>query len=139
MAKDKLDLLGPILGEVGGVLARIADGDPEDVFLYVEVGEGWISPNIFKDEGKLVRWLDADDKELIDLLFEAWYLEPEDKRWSVMEYDVKDGKFAVSFKYPEEINVELRDHDHREDALIARYGDKPRVYPPPEGMFELKP
>lgn len=140
MAKDKLDLLGPVLGEVGGVLARLADGDPEDVFLYVEIGEGWISPNVFKDEGKLVRWLDANDEELMDLLFEAWYLEPEGKRWSVMEYDVKDGKFAVSFKYPEEVDVESMDHDRREDALIARYGDKPRVYPPPpEGAFELKP
>jgi hypothetical protein len=139
MANDKLDLLGPVLSQVGGALARIAEGDPGGVFLYVEVGEGWISPNIFKEEAEQVRWLEPDDKELIDLLFEAWYLDPKDKRWSVMEYVMKEGKFEVSFKYPEEINVELRDHDHREDALIARYGDKPRVYPPPEGMFELKP
>jgi hypothetical protein len=139
MAEDKLDMLGPLLSDVGGVLATIADGDPEGVFLYVEVGDGWISPNIFKDEGELVRWLEPANRELIDLLYEAWHLEPKGKRWSVMEYDVKDGKFAVSFKYPEEVDVESMDHDRREDALVARYGDKPRVYPPPEGMVELKP
>ena len=138
MAKDKLDLLGPLLSDVGGVLAGIADGDPEGVFLYVEVGKGWISPNVFKEEETSVRWLDPSNEELIDLLFEAWHLEPEGKRWSVMEYDVKDGKFDVSFKFPEEVDVESMDHDRREDALVARYGDKPVIYPPPpEGAFEL--
>lgn len=139
MAEDKFDLMGPILNNVGNVLAAIADGDPEGVFLYVEIGDGWISPNIFKDEGELVRWLDPSDDELTDLLYQAWRLQPEGKRWSVMEYDVRDGKFAVSFKYPEEVDVESMDHDRREDALVARYGDKPVIYPPLEGMFELKP
>lgn len=61
-------------------------------------------------------------------------------RWSVMEYDVKDGKFSVSFKYPEEVNVEIVDGERREAALRARYSDKPVVYPPPpKGAFELKP
>jgi hypothetical protein len=138
MADDRFDLLGPLLNEVGGVLATIADGDPEGVFLYVEIGDGWISPNIFKDEGKLVRWLEPDNDELIDLLYKAWRLEPKGKRWSVMEYDVRYGKFAVSFKYPEEVDVESMDHDRREDALVARYGDKQIVYPPmPEGSWEL--
>lgn len=139
MPKDKLDPLALLLDEVGSVLADITDGDPEGVFLYVEVGEGWISPNLFKDEGELVRWLDANDDDLIGLLFEAWRLEPEDRRWSVMEYDIKGGKFAVTFKYPEEVDVESMDHDRREDALVARYGDKPVVYPPPpDSAFEFK-
>ncbi|MDP5277818.1 hypothetical protein Q9Q95_02680 [Sphingomonas sp. DG1-23] len=137
MEKDRFDLLGPLLSDVGGVLATIAAGDPEGVFLYVEIGDGWISPNIFKDEGELVRWLEPGDSELIDLLYEAWHLEPKGKRWSVMEYDVKDGKFAVSFKYPEEVDVESMDRDRREDALVARYGDKPVIYPPLEDAFEL--
>jgi len=137
MEKDRLDLLGSLLSGVGSVLANIADGDPEGVFLYVEIGDGWISSNIFKDEGELVRWLEPSDSELIDLLYEGWHLEPKGKRWSVMEYDVKDGKFAVSFKYPEEVDVESMDHDRREDALVARYGDKPVIYPPLEGAFEL--
>ncbi|MDT8759090.1 hypothetical protein MZO42_10305 [Sphingomonas psychrotolerans] len=139
MSEDKFDLMGPLLNDVGNVLAAIADGDPEGVFLYVEIGDGWISPNIFKDEGKLVRWLDPSDNELTDLLYRAWRLEPEGKRWSVMEYDIKDGKFAVSFKYPDEVDVESFDEDRREKVLRARYGDKPVVYPPLEGMFELKP
>lgn len=138
MAEDELDRLGPLMNEVGQELADIANGDPEGLYLYVEIGRGWVSPNVFKDEGNSVRWLDYEGRLLNDLLFEAWHLEPEGKRWSVMEYEIHDGKFEVSFKYPEEIDVEAMDHDHREDALRARYGDKPVVYPPPsEGAFEL--
>ena len=126
------------MNEIGQELADIAGGNPEGVYLYVEIGQGWVSPNVFKDDGKSVLWLDFDDAELDDLLFEAWRLEPEGKRWSVMEYEIRGGKFEVSFKYPEEVDVESMDPDNREKALHARYGDKPIVYPPPPaGAFEL--
>jgi len=140
MAQDRFDILGPLLNKVGYALANIANADPEGVFLYVEIGPGWVSPSVFKEEGKVVRFLDFDQSDLYDLLIEAWHAEPEGKRWSVMEYAIKDGHFSVSFKYPEEIDVDTMDPKHREDALRARYGDKPVIYPPmPEGAFELKP
>jgi len=135
---DDLEALGPLMNEIGQVLAQIADGEPEGVFLYVEIGRGWISSNVFKDEGDAVRNLDSNS-DLDHLLWDAWYAAPKGKRWSVMEYDIKGGKFEVAFKYPEEIDVETFDPDHREAALRTRYGDKPVVYPPPpEGAFELK-
>ncbi len=128
------------MNEIGQELTNIVDGRPEGVFLYVEIGQGWVSSSVFKDEGEAVHYLDVDDSDLSDLLFEAWHAEPEGKRWSVMEYAIKDGQFSVSLKYPEEIDVDTMDPKHREDALRARYGDKPVVYPPmPEGGFELKP
>ena len=140
MAQDKLDTLGPIMNEIGQELANIADGDPEGVFLYVEAGEGWVAQSVFKDEGMLVRYLDSNQTDLVDLLFEAWRAQPEGKRWSVMGYAIEDGHYSVSFKYPEEIDVDTMDPKHREDALRARYGDQPVGYPPmPEGAFELKP
>lgn len=143
MAKDKFDTLGPILSEIGQELSDIVGGESNGIFLYVEIGEGWVSSSIFKDEGDLIRYHDSDGEILTDLLFEAWYAEPSEEkimRWSVMEYDVKDGKFDVIFKYPEEVNVEVVDYERREAALRARYGDKPVIYPPPpKTAFELKP
>lgn len=140
MTSDSLDALGPLMSEIGKLLTEAADGDPEGVFLYVEIAEGWVSTSIFKDEGNAVRWLEGDVHELSDLLFEAWYMAPKDKRWSVLEYDIKDGKFEVAFKYPEEVNVESFEDERREAVLRARYGDKPVIYPPPpEGAIELKP
>jgi len=142
MAEDKLDVLGPLMNEIGKELSDIVGGDPNGVFLYVEIGEGWVSPNIFKDEGDLVRWYDPEGLTLTELLWEAWHLEPDqpNMRWSVMEYAIDDGKFNVSLKYPEEVDVEIADDDRREAVLRARFGDKPIVYPPwPVGGFELKP
>lgn len=144
METDKLDVLGPLMNEIGLELVETVGGDPNGVFLYVEIGEGWVDISIFKDEGEVVRWHNPRKTNLADLLREAWYLEPEgpNMRWSVLEYTVIDKKFEVSMKYPEEVNVEVYDDDdvRRQSALRARFGDKPVVYPPPPaGAFELKP
>ncbi|WP_287002630.1 MULTISPECIES: hypothetical protein [Sphingobium] len=130
------------MNEIGQELAETVGGDPNGVFLYVEIGEGWVDISIFKDEGKIVRWYDSQRTNLADLLWEAWYLEPDDPnmRWSVLEYEVRDRKFHVSLKYPEEVNVEIVDDERRETVLRARFGDKPVIYPPPpKSAFELQP
>lgn len=142
MPEDKLDLLGPIMNDIGHELAHIVGGDPDGIFLYAEIGDGWVRPSIFKDEGDLVRWYDPKDAYLSNILFKAWYLEPEapNMRWSVLEYAIVDKKFHVSMKYPEEVNVDKIDPERRRKALRARFGDKPVIYPPPpKGAFELKP
>ena len=127
VAKDKLDILGPLLNHIGVELVDIVGGDPNGIFLYVEIGEGWISPNVFKNEGYQIRYVD-DNETLSDLLWDAWYAESEEggiKRWSIMEYEIKDGKFDVSFKYPDEVNVETISIERRQAALRARFVDKP--------------
>lgn len=140
MEKDKYDILGPFLAEIGQEIADTVGGDPNGVFFYVEIGEGWARPSIFKEERDVVRFYDPLDPTLSEIVFDAWYSEPDaSKRWSVMEYVVKDGKFHASFKYPEEVDVTEPDTDRRDAALHARFGDKPVIYPPMEGMFEYKP
>jgi hypothetical protein len=145
MEQDKFDILGPIMTDIGLELAKIVGGDPNGVFLYAEIGEGWVEPSVFKDEGDVVRYYNPKDSNLSDLLWDAWYAEPSEEkimRWSVLEYDVKDRKFTASYKYPEEVDVEIFDvyGERREAALRARYGDKPVIYPPiPEGAVEWKP
>lgn len=142
MAKDKFDILGPLYNEIGVELVNIVGGDPDGIFLYVEIGDRWISPNIFKDEGHQIRNLD-DTETLSDLLWEAWYAESAEggiKRWSSLEYEIKDGKFEINYRYPDEVDVEVIDDERRQAALRARFGDKPVVYPPmPKTAFELKP
>ena len=139
---DKLDTLGPLMNEIGQELASLVGGDPDGVFLYVEIGDGWVSPSVFKDEGDVVRYYNPRDTNLSDMLWEAWYLEPDgpNMRWSVLEYMITGKKFHVSFRYPEEVDVEVIDSERREAALRARFGDKPVIYPPPpKSAFELQP
>jgi hypothetical protein len=138
MAKDKYEVLGPLYGEIGLEVADIVGGDPDGAFLYAEVGEGWVYASVFKDEGPSVRYFDPSS-ELSDLLLEAWEEEEPDKRWAVMEYEIKGTRFDARFLFPEEIDPKMHASDRRPIVLKRRYGDKPVIYPPiPDHFLELK-
>jgi hypothetical protein len=66
------------------------------------------------------------------LIWQAWEAESLDskKRWAVMEYEIRDGKFDAQFIYPDQVDVESYDVDRREITLRKRFGDKPIIYPP---------
>lgn len=139
MGMDKYDVLGPAYADIGGELAEIVGGDPDGVFLYAEAGEGWYGYSIYQDEGVAVRYVDPSP-ELGDLIYEAWLAEDAEKRWAVMEYEIKGTKFDARFKFPDEVNVtSFAEGDRREKALKERYGDKPVIYPPlPPHLEEFK-
>ena len=138
MTADKYDILGPIYSEIGGKLAEIVGSDPDGTYLYAEAGDGWVSASIFKDEGEVVRYFDAD-WPLCDLILKAWKAEEPNKRWAVMEYSVTGTSFDVKFKFPDEIDLNQTEVERRPLALKARYGDKPVIYPPePPGMMEFR-
>ena len=140
MVEDKLEKQGPMMNAIGARAAADLGGDPEGIYLYVEVGDRWIRVNLFRDEGAVVRNYDHS-AELTELIWDAWEEENPDPglRWRVMEYEIRGNKFDVQFKYSDEVDVESLDVDRREIALKKRYGDKPVIYPPtPEHFQELK-
>ena len=128
MTTDKFDTLGPLLSDIGGELANIVGGEPDGTYLYVEAGEGWVGPSVFKDEGEVVRYFDGS-LELSELLLTAWNAEEPDKRWAVMEFEIKGTKFDAQFQYPEEIDPKETEMDRRPRALERRFGSKPVVFP----------
>lgn len=138
MAEDKFERLGPMFSAIGEEAAAIVGGDPDGVYIYVEVGDRWIGPSLFKDEGDVIRYYDPTS-DLSDLIMEAWEAEDPDKRWSVMEYEIRGTTFDVQFRFPDEVDVESFEVDRREETLKRRYGERPVVYPPvPERFMELK-
>ena len=137
MSSDKFDKLGPLFSKIGEEAAIIVGGNPDGLYLYVEVGDGWVGPSVYRDEGNAVRYFDAT-LELCDLIENAWKAEDPDnigKRWSVMEYEVHGTKFDVHFKFPDEVDVEKYDGKRRDRALQQRFGDKPVIYPPLPDKF----
>jgi len=83
--------IGSAYGRNRQELVGIAGGNPDGIFLYVEIGKKWISSHLYKREGKLVRELDIPDTYLAKLIRKAWRLEPNkpNMRWSVMNYGIK--------------------------------------------------
>ncbi len=137
MTEDKLDKLGPFFAAVGREATVIVGGDPDGLYIYAEVEEGSVYAAVFYDDGSAVHYYDPTS-ELFDLINEVWEAtDPEPKkRWVVMEYEVNGTKFDVQVKYLEELNPEDYASDRREVALVARYGDKPVIYPPiPEHLL----
>jgi hypothetical protein len=129
MATDKYDMLGPAYADIGGELAEIVGGDPDGVYLYAEAGEGWYGYAVFKNEGDIVRYYEPSS-DLGDLIYDAWLAEEPDKRWAVMEYEIKGKKFDAQFQFAEEIDPTETEMERRPRALKKRYGDKPVIYPP---------
>ena len=132
VATDKLNALGPALARVGEDVYSSIGGRPDGIYLYVEIGDGWVGPSLFQDEGNRVVYYSGSD-ELADLLMEAWYLEPADKRWTAMHYMIENGNFDATFEFDDLDGSGESISDRRERILRARYGDKPVVYPPLPG------
>ena len=129
--------MGERLNTIGQHIAAIVDGDPDDCFLYVEVGDGAVEGGVFQDVGAKVIYYDPDDA-LCDEVQELWYDAAPGKKWGAFHYDIKDGQFDARFEYPDAWDAEEYTPDRRERALKARFGDKPVIYPPPdEGFYDL--
>jgi len=136
MAEDRFDKIGPLLAAIGQEAAIIVGGNPDGLFIYAEIGDQWISVDVFRDQGEKVRLFDHGH-EFTDLFWDLWEADDPEKRWAVMEYRVDGTKFSVEFQFPSEVDVESMDLDQREIALRKRYGDKPVIYPPiPESLLK---
>ena len=142
MGEDKLDLLGHAFDAIGQEAVRLSGGDPNGIFLYVEIGDGWVGPSLFKDKGKHILYVDVDPEDVgIDqLLMKTWRMEQANKRWTAMHYTVEHGRFSAEFDYDDLEGSDEDIEDRRERILHDRYGDKPVIYPPmPQDSWTLRP
>ncbi|MBJ7253391.1 MAG: hypothetical protein JHD25_01290 [Sphingomonadaceae bacterium] len=126
--------MGDMLNGIGQHLADILDQHPDGSYMYAEVTEGSCEAGIFHDEGEQVVYY-RPSGELFDALFDLWKFAEADKKWTVLHYEVKDGAFKVRFLYPDQLDPEEFSYERRERALHERYGDKPVIYPKPDGNF----
>lgn len=119
--------IGPMLDDVGNILARDTAYPLDGTFLYVEAEWQMVGMSIFKDLGDRLLYRDPMNG-LADALLDLWDASPSDKRWSTMQYRIDGGKFDASFTY-EPLDPEVSAIDRREAILRQRYGNKQVVYP----------
>lgn len=119
-----------LLSEIGQVLAEGGEDAVADTLLYAQVGDNWCSPAVFEDLGNHILYRDVAMKAICNPLMDLWDEAGSGPQWAEMEYLIRDGRFAVTYTYPEEIDPE-EDEFRRRDRIVARYfGEKPILYPP---------
>jgi hypothetical protein len=123
--------IGDMLHAIAQHTADILGKTPEDVFVYIDAADQRQGGAVFDNLADRVIYHDPSDA-MCEEIQRLWDAADPDKKWAMVFYDIKDEKFEVEFIYPDQLEVDFWEHDYREDALIARYGDKPVIYPKPD-------
>lgn len=118
-----------ILNAIGQHITDIIGKVPEDIYVFIEAGDRWQGSAVFENLDERVVCHPPSD-ELIDEIGRLWEAVEPDKKWSIIHYDIKDGRFDAKFLYTADLEHDPFEYDYRQDALDARYGDKPIIYPP---------
>lgn len=120
-----------LLVEIGRLLAE-DDAYPLDgTLLYAKLDYNVVGPSIFKELGNQILYRRPDLDRLGDALLDLWDAQDTDDRWAEIEYVIRDGRFDVTYTYPDEIDPEEDSNERRERVVRRHFGDKPIVYPPP--------
>lgn len=125
MADEKL---GEVLNSIGQLVADALGKVPDDVFIFIEAGDQWYGGAIFENLDDKVLYHEFGEG-LGEIILPLWEAAEPDKKWSLLLCDIKDGQFDAEFVYTADMEHHLFEHDYRQDALVARYGDKPVIYP----------
>jgi hypothetical protein len=147
---------GEELNQIGQLTADLLGKEPEDVFIFIKAGDNWGEVGVFDNQPDEVIYHDPSS-ELMDLVIKMWADADPGRKWFMIHYDIKDGRFDAEYFYPDQFGFSFDDpvgdpddedddpgkrdrssYTLREDALTARYGDKPVRYPPmDEGFHDL--
>jgi hypothetical protein len=129
--------IGNILNTIGKHIANILEKKPRDVFVYLCAGDQWMEGAIFDNvENEVIYY--RPDKEMVQTVMQLWEATATNKKWEMLHYDIKDGKFSVEYFYTDQLDPDEGSYERRERALEQRFGDKPIIYPPPDpGLWDL--
>lgn len=119
-----------LLIEIGQLLAEDSEYPLEGTLLYAKLDRNMVGPSIFKDRGNHVLYRRPDLRDLGDALLDLWEAQETDDRWAEMEYVIRDGKFEVTYTYPDEIDQDEMWSDRTIRVVRRHFGDKPIKYPP---------
>ena len=126
---------GPVLEKIGQIIADLVEGDPNGSYLYVEIEEGFQAPSLFKDHGDEVICY-RPTVELCDAIEKLWEMEPNEKRWQAMHYEVVNSRFNARFEFADQFDSDEWVDDRLERAVTARYEGRPITYPKPDGKYQ---
>lgn len=126
-----------LLNDIAILLLESADQPMNDMLLIAKLDYGYVSPSVFADRGNVILYSVPEFDRLCTLLLDLWEVQQTEPRWAEMEYLIHDGRFHVTYTYPDEIDPDEFMSLDRRAAIVERYfGPKPVRYPPPPTMQE---
>ncbi|USI71736.1 hypothetical protein [Sphingomonas morindae] len=119
-----------LLNEIGQSLMEDPDYPSEPTLLYTQLDHNMIRPAIFKELGNHFLYRSEMSDRLTYGLLDLWDAQNARDRWTELEFVLRDGRFHVTYFYPDEIDPEEDLGVRSERSLRRHFGDKPIVYPP---------
>lgn len=118
-----------LLIHFGELLATDTQYPIDGTLLYARLHTQFCAPSIFKDRGNFILYRQDPDLDVIcPPLYALWGEMDPGKRWTAMEYVVRDGRFTVTYNF-DEIDEEQDMLQHRDRVVARNFGTKPIVYP----------
>lgn len=102
------------------------------IFSYCMADDGFVSIAVYSDEGDHVTQHELLD-ELAQPVLDAWYTQPEDKRWEFFELIINEEDFSFNFTYPGEFDPDEGWSEREVRLLEMHLGKKPVDYGSPDG------
>ena len=124
------DNTGPLLTEIGRLLATGNENPAAPCLLVAEVGDNYVAPSIFENLGASLNWRSYTGQDLTYALLDLWEAAPQGRRWLWIEYLLKDGSFNATFVYPEEISPDEEPFSRDRATAERHFPGIPIVYPP---------
>lgn len=118
-----------LIDQIGQLLAEDQEYPLDGTLLYAVLGRNSVRPSIFKDRGNHIVYRSPDLDRLGEVLLDLWEVQDGEGRWEEIHYLVKDGRFEVSFVYPDQLDPDAMWLERRDEVIKQYFGDKPVEYP----------
>ena len=123
---------GRAISGIGQEISELLGFQPNRTFLYVEVDDEGYEISIFVEDDRSVLY-HFPSRKIFELVQHLWEIADDEKKWSVLEFEVSDGNFDASFTFYDQYDPNQNDDDDEEDrcdqAIRKRFGGKPVIYP----------
>ena len=119
-----------LLNKIGELLAEDHFYPLDGTLLHAQLARAMVGPSIFKNLGNQILYRRPDLDRLGDALLDLWDAQDGEVRWAEIEYLIRDGRFHVTYTYPDDIDPEEEPWKRRIRIVREYFGDKPIVYPP---------
>lgn len=124
---DRLNQKKAVFQRLGQAVLRGSKTGGDDLWLFVKAGDGWVDTSLFEIGSGTLTWCEIDD-DLCNALFTLWEIDPPDKRWFGMVFEVHGQSFTTEFYFDGELPGDDYSGEAREFLISRRFANFTIIY-----------